>query len=76
MPSYRLFCKSLQGHDVRVGRCPSGTLTQAPAGEGEGWWGGVLSHRQARAIRAQPRSDPTSQLSKRQPGSRSMAMIL
>lgn len=76
MPSYRLFCKPLQGHEVRVGSCPSCTLTQAPADEEEGWWGGVLSHRQARSIRAQPRSDQTSQLSKRQPGRGSMAMIL
>lgn len=37
MPSYRLFCKPLNWQGVGVGNCPSGTLTQAPAGEeGEG----------------------------------------
>lgn len=39
MPSYRLFCKPLKGHGVGVGNCPSSTLTQAPADEGEGWLG-------------------------------------
>lgn len=62
MPSYRLFCKPLNWHGVGVGNCPSGTLTQAPADEeGEGWLGGVPSHHQAPSVRAQPRSDPTSQ---------------
>lgn len=61
MPSYRLFCKPLKGPGVGVGNCPSCTLTQAPADEGEGSLGWRLSHRQAGSIRAQPRSDPTSQ---------------
>lgn len=39
VPSYRLFCKPLKGHGVGVGNCPSCTLTQAPADEGEGWLG-------------------------------------
>lgn len=44
------------------GKLPFCTLAQAPAdGGGEGGWDGVLSHHQAGSIRAQPRSDQTSQ---------------
>lgn len=60
MPSYKLFCQPLKGHGDGGGELSSCTLTQAPA-EGQGWGGGVLSRRQARSIRAQPRSDQTSQ---------------
>lgn len=50
VPSYRLFCKPLQGNEVGVENCPSCTLTQGAADEGEGCWGGVLSHHQARSF--------------------------
>ena len=64
VPSHNLFCKPLKGRGVGVGNCPSAHSQKATApadGGGEGGWGGVLSHRQAGSIRAQPRSDQTSQ---------------
>lgn len=62
MPSHKLFCKPLKGHGVGVGNCPPAhSPRHLLMVGGEGGWGGVLSHRQARSIRAQPRSDQTSQ---------------
>ena len=62
MPSYKLFCQPLKGHGVGVGNCPLAHSPRHLLPRGRGvWGGGVLSHRQAHSVRAQPRSDQTSQ---------------